>query len=152
MGFMPMIVLPVIILPISMVLPGVAAAAPTPDPKVKQEAKADKVPVPPRPVPPPGAGLPRALQALLRTEGPYAANEVYSVVPLAPLEAIEEDSPAPEWYAIIRGRFVGVVDEFALTEVAIRGVTHCTRKTYTTQAEALRAFNSALRWGGVEIA
>lgn len=61
--------------------------------------------------PPPGAGLPAPLVALLRADGPYQANEVYSVVPAEPLAAIEEQVPAPEWYAITRGRFVGVVDQ-----------------------------------------
>ncbi|KAJ6501528.1 hypothetical protein C8R47DRAFT_1211101 [Mycena vitilis] len=101
----------------------------------------------------PGAGLPAPLVALLRDEaGPFLANEVFSVTPPEPLTAIEEEVAAPEWYAITRGRFVGVVDQFALSAVAISGVAHGARKSYTTQGLALDAFNRALEWGGVQVA
>ncbi|KAJ7744431.1 hypothetical protein DFH07DRAFT_963656 [Mycena maculata] len=100
---------------------------------------------------PPGAGLPAPLVALLRTEGPYLANQVFSTVPAEPLTPIEEDVAAPEWYAVTRGRFVGVVDQFALSAVAISGVAHAARKAYTTQSLALDAFNQALTWGGVQV-
>lgn len=101
-------------------VPFVAPAAPTPSPTIapSQAAPAAASSEPAAPVAPPpattrapGAGLPAPLVALLRTEGPYQANEVYSVVPTAALDAIEEQVPAPEWYAITRGRFVGVVDQ-----------------------------------------
>ncbi|KAJ7940753.1 hypothetical protein B0H13DRAFT_2299717 [Mycena leptocephala] len=102
---------------------------------------------------PAGAGLPAPLLAMLRdTEGPFLANEVFSTTPPEPLAPIEEEVPAPEWYAITRGRFVGVVDQFALSAVAISGVAHGARKAYTTQALALDAFNKALTWGGVQVA
>ncbi|KAJ7084880.1 hypothetical protein B0H15DRAFT_951365 [Mycena belliarum] len=100
---------------------------------------------------PAGAGLPAPLVALLRTEGPYLANEVYSVTPPQPLQAIAEPVPCPEWYAITRGRFVGVVDQYALSAIAISGVAHSARKAYTSQSLALDAFNQALVWGGVQV-
>ncbi|KAJ7774227.1 hypothetical protein DFH07DRAFT_952483 [Mycena maculata] len=100
---------------------------------------------------PAGAGLPAPLLALLRTEGPYDANQVYLVVPTEPLQPIEEEEPAPEWYAVTRGHFVGVVDQFALSAIAISGVAHAARKAYTTQRLALDAFNQALTWGGVQV-
>jgi hypothetical protein len=60
----------------------------------------------------PGAGLPARLIALLCNEkGPFLANEVFSATPSEPLQPIEEEVPAPEWYAITRGRFVGVVNQ-----------------------------------------
>ncbi|KAJ7799668.1 hypothetical protein B0H13DRAFT_1933002 [Mycena leptocephala] len=100
----------------------------------------------------PGAGLPARLVALLRDEkGPFFANQVFSATPAQPLEAIEEDVPAPEWYAITQGRFVGVVSQYALSDVAITGVGASARKAYTTQALALEAFNQALVWGGVQV-
>ncbi|KAJ7678249.1 hypothetical protein DFH06DRAFT_1317027 [Mycena polygramma] len=103
--------------------------------------------------PPPGAGLPAPLVALLRdADGPFLANEVFSVAPNQALDPIEEETPAPEWYAITRGRFVGVVDQHALSAVAISGVAHSRHKAYTTQREALDAFNRALEWGGVSVA
>ncbi|KAJ7197988.1 hypothetical protein GGX14DRAFT_573830 [Mycena pura] len=100
----------------------------------------------------PGAGLPEPLVQLLRDEkGPFLANEVFSITPTEPLAPIEEADLAPEWYAITRGRFVGVVDQYALSAVAISGVAHGARKAYTTQGLALSAFNQALTWGGVQV-
>ncbi|KAJ7062985.1 hypothetical protein B0H15DRAFT_958741 [Mycena belliarum] len=102
---------------------------------------------------PPGAGLPPQLLAMLRgEEGPFLANEVFKVVPSTALKPVDEPTPAPEWYAITKGRFVGVVDQFALSAVAISGVAHSARKAYATQSLALDAFNQALTWGGVQVA
>ncbi|KAJ7749879.1 hypothetical protein B0H16DRAFT_1460909 [Mycena metata] len=99
-----------------------------------------------------GAGLPAPLLALMRDEeGPFLANEVFSVPPSQPLAPVEEAVPTPEWYAITRGRFVGVVDQFALGAVAISGVAHNANKAYSSQALALDAFNKALTWGGVQV-
>lgn len=64
---------------------------------------------------PSGAGLPAPLLALMRTEdGPFLANEVFSVPPTQALEPIDEVVPAAEWYAITRGRFVGVVNQLCV--------------------------------------
>ncbi|KAJ7661507.1 hypothetical protein DFH06DRAFT_1129605 [Mycena polygramma] len=155
--------------------PAPAAAAPAPAPKAAPSAAPAAAPVVPAAAPAPrnpGAGLPAPLVALLRgEEGPFRANEVFSVTPSEPLTAIEEEVAAPEWYAITRGRFVGVVDQLsvlplslvpysdfisfvlsALSAVAISGVAHGARKAYTTQGLALDAFNRALEWGGVQVA
>ncbi|KAJ6450442.1 hypothetical protein C8R47DRAFT_1230257 [Mycena vitilis] len=124
--------------------PAVAAPAPAAAPAPPAAART-----------PPGAGLPAPLLALLRdgdANAPFLANEVFSAVPRQSLLPIEEETPAPEWYAITRGHFVGVVDQFALSHVAISGVAHGARKAYTTQALALDAFNQALTWGGVQVA
>lgn len=81
-------------------------------PKEKENKEKETL-TPPAPAPKVfGAGLPAPLLSLMRTEeGPFLANEVYSVAPSQPLAPIEEAVPAPEWYAITRGRFVGVVDQ-----------------------------------------
>ncbi|KAJ7709326.1 hypothetical protein B0H16DRAFT_1745866 [Mycena metata] len=101
---------------------------------------------------PGGAGLPAALVSLLRgADGPFLANEVFSVPPSQPLDPIEEEVPAPKWYAITRGRFVGVVDQYALAETAISGVGGSAHKSHSTQSLALDAFNRALTWGGVQV-
>ncbi|KAJ7733216.1 hypothetical protein DFH07DRAFT_968062 [Mycena maculata] len=129
--------------------PAPVATAPAPAVTPTPTATSAETTIPTRA--PAGAGLPAPLVALLRTEGPYLANEVYSVIPAEPLGPIEEADAAPEWYAITRGRFVGVVDQFALSAVAISGVAHAARKAYTTQRLALDAFNQALTWGGVQV-
>ncbi|KAJ7138678.1 hypothetical protein C8R43DRAFT_955165 [Mycena crocata] len=87
-----------------------------------------KTPPPMAKVAAPGASLPAPLLALLCSEGPFLANEVYSVAPAAPLEAVEEEETAPEWYALTRGWFVGVIDQYALSDVAISGVGGSVRK------------------------
>jgi hypothetical protein len=91
---------------VALTAPAVTAAAPEPVPS--------RTPAPAAapPVAKPGAGLPARLVALLCDEnGPFLANEVFSATPSQPLEPIEEAVPAPEWYAITRGRFVGVVNQ-----------------------------------------
>ncbi|KAK7033888.1 hypothetical protein R3P38DRAFT_2773193 [Favolaschia claudopus] len=126
----------------------VVAATPSIAPKTKEpkepKEKEPKVP---------GAGLPAGLVKLLRSgdEGPFTANEVFSSPPTQPLAAVEEDFPSTEWYAITRGRFVGVVDQYALADFAISGVAHYARKAYPTQAEAVSAFNKTLVWEGVQV-
>jgi hypothetical protein len=87
--------------------------APMPAPASPADTKVKKDADPPAAAhTPPGVGLPAPLVALLRGEdGPFLANEVFSIAPSQPLAAVPEDTPAPKWYAITRGRFVGVVDQ-----------------------------------------
>ncbi|KAK6977072.1 hypothetical protein R3P38DRAFT_3237869 [Favolaschia claudopus] len=121
----------------------VALPAPPPPPIKKDKEVAAKEPPKEVPRPAPGAGLPAPLVPHLRTEGPYQANEVF-VAPAECLAAVEEEDRAPEWYSITRGRFVGVVDQHALSELAISGIAGGARKAYEPQAQALPAFNKAL--------
>ncbi|KAJ7722530.1 hypothetical protein B0H16DRAFT_1737728 [Mycena metata] len=136
------------------VVPFITAQTPPVKDKEAPTPKDKEAVTPPAPAArvPPGAGLPAPLLALMRSEdGPFTANEVFSVPPAQPLAPVDEEVPAPEWYAITRGRFVGVVDQFALSAVAISGVAHNASKAYPTQALALNAFNQALTWGGVQV-
>ncbi|KAJ7086891.1 hypothetical protein B0H15DRAFT_950398 [Mycena belliarum] len=151
------LVLPVVFIGGTASIPFASLATQAPAPRSRERtppppasSNKDAVTTPTRT--PAGAGLPAPLIALLRSEGPWSANEVYSVTPTEPLTPVEEEVPAPEWYAITHGRFVGVVDQFALSAVAITGVGNAARKAYTTQALALTAFNKALTWGGVQVA
>ncbi|KAK6974633.1 hypothetical protein R3P38DRAFT_3239290 [Favolaschia claudopus] len=125
---------------------------PLPPPKVKEPKEAtpsaSKEAVPPAPKDK-TAGFPAALIELLRSDGPFLANEVFSVAPTSPLQAIPEDPPAKEWYAVFRGRFVGVFNQYSLADFAVAGVGQGARKMYDTQGEALAAFNDTLTWGGV---
>lgn len=84
--------------------PTAGAAAPAPAPTA---APATLTIVPPAS----GTGLPALLVPLLRTGVPFEANMVYRVPPTAPLAAVVKATPAPEWYAITRDHFVGVVDQ-----------------------------------------
>ncbi|KAJ6602495.1 hypothetical protein DFH09DRAFT_1068895 [Mycena vulgaris] len=95
-------------------------------------------------------GIPAGLASLLRWTGPWSANVIYSVAPTGPLAPVDEPVPAPEWYCITRGRFVGVIDQYAQAHYAIRGVSNAANKAYSTQAIALNAFNQVVAWGGIE--
>ncbi|KAJ7813181.1 hypothetical protein B0H13DRAFT_2382731 [Mycena leptocephala] len=114
----------------------------------------------PRPAPAPATvsapapvvnGIPPGLAALLRHTGPWEANQLYSVPPTGPLSPVEEITPAPEWYCVTRGRFVGVMDQYAQAHYAIRSISNAAHKSYTSQAFALNAFNKVVGWGGVEV-
>ncbi|KAK7032026.1 hypothetical protein R3P38DRAFT_2774473 [Favolaschia claudopus] len=144
-----------IVIPITSVLPAalVPAALPAPPPPSTKKDKEVVAKEPPKEVPRPlpGAGLPAPLVEHLRTEGPYLANEVFIAAPQEALAPVDEEVRAPEWYSITRGRFVGVVDQYALSELAITGVAGGARKSYESQAQALAAFNKALAWGIVQI-
>ncbi|KAJ7493729.1 hypothetical protein FB451DRAFT_1164600 [Mycena latifolia] len=96
-------------------------------------------------------GIPPGLASLLRWTGPWSANVIYSVAPTGPLAPIEEPIPAPEWYCITRGRFLGVIDQYAMAHFGIRNVSNAAHKSYTTQVYALEAFNKVVLWGGIEV-
>ncbi|KAJ7715467.1 hypothetical protein B0H16DRAFT_1477361 [Mycena metata] len=97
------------------------------------------------------AGIPQGLAVMLRHTAPWSANQLYSVVPTGTLSPVDEVEPAPEWYVVYRGRYVGVVDQYMQAHWAIRSVSNAAHKSYTTQAYALEAFNKVLAWGGVEV-
>ncbi|KAJ6619639.1 hypothetical protein B0H10DRAFT_2216704 [Mycena sp. CBHHK59/15] len=126
--------------------PPVLVAASPPDVKAEGKTEGNATAGPPATAAPPAPATRTPPE-----QGPFLANKVYSVTPSEPLGPVDEETPAPEWYAITRGRFVGVVDQFALSAVAISGVAHGARKAYTTQNLALDAFNQALTWGGVQV-
>ncbi|KAJ7690743.1 hypothetical protein B0H17DRAFT_1201573 [Mycena rosella] len=118
-------------------------------PPVSQPA----APVAPALVPNPHivTGIPPGLASLLRWTGPWSANVIYSAAPTGPLAAVDEPIPAPEWYCITRGCFVGVIDQFAQAHYAIRGISNTAHKAYSTQAIAINAFNKVVAWGGIEV-
>ncbi|KAJ7909706.1 hypothetical protein B0H13DRAFT_1877511 [Mycena leptocephala] len=113
------------------------APAPPADTKVKKDAD------------PPAAARTPPGRAFLPARGSPPRRGC--IAPSQPLAAVPEDTPAPEWYAITRGRFVGIVDQYALSDAAITGMGASARKSYTTQQLALDAFNKALTWGGVSV-
>ncbi|KAJ7040100.1 hypothetical protein C8F04DRAFT_1254242 [Mycena alexandri] len=82
--------------------------------------------------------------------GPWIAGRMYSVVPSAPLATVGEDTDET-WYAITRGRFVGVTNVQALDAAATLRVSGAAHKGYSTQAVALRAFNAALENNAVDV-
>ncbi|KAJ7836519.1 hypothetical protein B0H13DRAFT_1913011 [Mycena leptocephala] len=100
-----MVLVPTFQMSSTMVMPiSVAAPAPPADTKVvppadaKVRKEADPLVAARTPL---EAGLPATLVALLRSEdGPFLANEVFSIAPSQPLTAVPEDTPTPKWYAV----------------------------------------------------
>ncbi|KAJ6552189.1 hypothetical protein DFH09DRAFT_1085980 [Mycena vulgaris] len=117
---------------------------------VKQAIVAPPLVVAPPPAPAP-APAPAPLQAVVNIPNPqYRHWNPRCVAPTGPLAPVDEPVPAPEWYCITRGRFVGVIDQYAQAHYAICGVSNAANKAYSTQAIALNAFNQVVAWGGIE--
>ncbi|KAJ7625133.1 hypothetical protein DFH06DRAFT_1129072 [Mycena polygramma] len=73
---------------------------------------------------------------------PWVAGAIYGVVPSAHLAMVPDNGE--KWYAITKGRYVGVTNSTAVADNAVTRVSHALRSVYTTQAEAVQAFNDAL--------
>lgn len=74
--------------------------------------------------------------------GPWIAGEVYAVIPDSPLAMVPDQSE--KWYAITKGRYVGVTNSVAVADGGVTRVSHALRAFYGSQAEAVQAFNQAL--------
>ncbi|KAJ7707283.1 hypothetical protein B0H16DRAFT_1746504 [Mycena metata] len=74
--------------------------------------------------------------------GPWVTGTLYGVVPLAPLTAIPDDHE--KWFAITRGRYVGLTTNSAISLNAVTGVPSGLSDRLSSQAEALHHFNTAL--------
>ncbi|KAJ7921970.1 hypothetical protein B0H13DRAFT_1866210 [Mycena leptocephala] len=134
----------------------VSLAAPVAPPaeKIKDKSDKDKTATPTTTRTAPGAGLPAPLVALLRSgvDGPFLANEVFSEAPSQPWPPSLRKPPPQNGTPLHAGASSALwINSTALSDVAITGVGASARKSYTTQALALNAFNQALTWGGVSV-
>ncbi|KAJ7017140.1 hypothetical protein C8F04DRAFT_1279935 [Mycena alexandri] len=78
----------------------------------------------------------------IHDSGPWISGRLFSVVPptaLAPISDLDQT-----WYAVTKGRHVGVTPDNALDGATTTRVSGAAHKGYTTQAAALAAFNRAL--------
>ncbi|KAJ7023227.1 hypothetical protein C8F04DRAFT_1271652 [Mycena alexandri] len=124
-----------------------AAVASLAQPSAPQVAPAPSPAPAPAPTPSTGAFL---------TRGPWVAGGLYLVVPSGPLLAVPEEElddyeEPPIWYAITRGRYVGVTMNNGLAVNATTGISAGLQRKYKTQALALAAFNEMLRFGLVSV-
>ncbi|KAJ7810046.1 hypothetical protein B0H13DRAFT_1927549 [Mycena leptocephala] len=92
--------------------------------------------------------LPRALSAPPRLlvpmlTGPWIAGAIYGVIPTGPLALVPNQS-GEKWYAITKGRYVGVTNSTAIADGAVTRVSHALRTLFSSQADAVQAFNAAL--------
>ncbi|KAJ7040188.1 hypothetical protein C8F04DRAFT_1178283 [Mycena alexandri] len=74
--------------------------------------------------------------------GPWVTGTLYGVVPLAPLTAIPDNNE--KWFAITRGRYVGLTTNSAISLNAVTGVSSGLSNRLSSQAEALHHFNTVL--------
>jgi hypothetical protein len=56
-----------------------------------------------------------------------------------------------KWFAITRGKYVGLTRNAALSLNAVVGVSNALSTSFNSQAEALEHFNSALECGAVTV-
>ncbi|KAJ7143246.1 hypothetical protein C8R46DRAFT_1233022 [Mycena filopes] len=78
---------------------------------------------------------------------PWVAGTIYSVVPSAPLTAIPDRGE--KWFAITRGRYVGLTPNSAISLGAVTGVSTALSGKHSSQQAALAHFNAALQTGAV---
>ncbi|KAJ7448468.1 hypothetical protein B0H11DRAFT_2247756 [Mycena galericulata] len=85
----------------------------------------------------------------IRMTGPWVAGELYGVVPTGPLQAVPDN--AEKWFAITKGRYIGVTNSAAIADGAVSRVSNALRAGYTSQGEALQAFNTALAMNALNL-
>ncbi|KAJ7511248.1 hypothetical protein B0H11DRAFT_2215087 [Mycena galericulata] len=95
------------------------------------------------PAPAPAAGP--AAGGFTRATAPWVAGTLYSVIPLAPLQAIPDNGE--KWFAITRGKYVGLTKNSAISINAVTGVPGALMEKFSGQADALEYFNGALLSG-----
>ncbi|KAJ7020767.1 hypothetical protein C8F04DRAFT_1274603 [Mycena alexandri] len=81
--------------------------------------------------------------------GPWVAGTTYTVVPTAPLTPIPDHGE--KWFAITRGRYVGLTNNAAVSLAAVSGVSTALTGKHATQTIALQHFNAALASGAVAV-
>ncbi|KAJ7471336.1 hypothetical protein B0H11DRAFT_1913956 [Mycena galericulata] len=79
----------------------------------------------------------------------WTAGTLYNEVPTAHLAKVRDNGEG--WYAVIRGRAVGVTQDNALALSAVLGVSNNSMKSHKTLSAALFYFDHALDIGLVEI-
>ncbi|KAJ7456322.1 hypothetical protein B0H11DRAFT_2244241 [Mycena galericulata] len=109
---------------------------------VATPAPAPLVPPPPPPPPPPAP--------LGQSTAPWVAGVLYSVVPPQDLGSITVANEEL-WYAVIRGRVVGVTQNQQAALDAVLGVSHNSMRGYKTIDLAVDAFNIARGAGSVQV-
>ncbi|KAJ7477058.1 hypothetical protein B0H11DRAFT_2235012 [Mycena galericulata] len=90
------------------------------------------------------------VSSLIRTAGPWIAGELYGVIPLHALAAVPDNGE--KWFAITRGKYVGLTTNSAISINAVSGVPGSICHKKNNQAEALVYFNEALAIGAVAVA
>ncbi|KAJ7678288.1 hypothetical protein DFH06DRAFT_1121779 [Mycena polygramma] len=82
------------------------------------------------------------MQNGLQMSAPWVAGALYGVVPDAPLALVADRGE--KWYAITKGKYIGVTNSGAVADHAVTRVSHALRVCYDSQSEAVAAFNDVL--------
>ncbi|KAJ6495708.1 hypothetical protein C8R47DRAFT_1213184 [Mycena vitilis] len=77
-----------------------------------------------------------------QTGGPYYAGALYRVVPTVHLRSIRDNGE--KWYAITRGKYVGLTKNSAVSLAAVTGISTALSEKHSNQSDALASFNAAL--------
>ncbi|KAJ7601382.1 hypothetical protein DFH06DRAFT_1350562 [Mycena polygramma] len=103
---------------------------------------------PPPPPAAPAAPAP-ALGSVFRSGAPWRAGLLYIVTPAAPLAAVPDNGE--KWYAITRGRYVGITKNSAVSLNATTGISSGLSEKMASQQDALDHFNTALESGAIAV-
>ncbi|KAJ7618263.1 hypothetical protein DFH06DRAFT_1144833 [Mycena polygramma] len=82
------------------------------------------------------------MQNGLQMSAPWVAGALYGVIPEGPLALVADRGE--KWYAITKGKYIGVTNSGAVADHAVTRVSHALRICYDSQSEAVSAFNDAL--------
>ncbi|KAJ6455533.1 hypothetical protein C8R47DRAFT_1082755 [Mycena vitilis] len=93
--------------------------------------------------------VPAAPATRFRTTGPWIAGSLYAVIPAEHLSAVPDNNE--KWFAITSGKYVGLTKNAALSLNAVVGVSNALSTSFSSQADALDHFNSALDGDAITI-
>ncbi|KAJ7684874.1 hypothetical protein DFH06DRAFT_1313252 [Mycena polygramma] len=93
--------------------------------------------------------VPAAPSTRFRTTGPWIAGSLYTVIPAEHLSAVPDNND--KWFAITSGKYVGLTKNTALSLNAVVGVSNALSTSFSSQADALDHFNSALDGDAIAI-
>ncbi|KAJ7229585.1 hypothetical protein C8J57DRAFT_1534333 [Mycena rebaudengoi] len=80
--------------------------------------------------------------SFVQSMGLWIAGSLFNVLPPIPLTAVADNSE--KWYAITKGKYIGITPISAIATRAVSGVSNALQVVYHNQAEALATFNFAL--------
>jgi hypothetical protein len=95
------------------------------------------------------APAPAVVVPFVQSTGPWIAGSLFDVIPAAPLTAVPDNGE--KWYAITKGKYVGLTIHNLLSSGAVSGVSGALQNCYPRQADALVAFNIALSGGLIHV-
>ncbi|KAJ7604345.1 hypothetical protein DFH06DRAFT_1151214 [Mycena polygramma] len=122
-------------------------AAPAPAPAIAPAPAPAIAPAPAPTVAAPAAPAPAP--AFARMAAPWVAGYLYGVVPEDSLARVPDNGE--KWFAITRGKYVGLTKNSAISLAAVTGVARALSHKFNNQTDALDHFNGALATQAVAV-